>query len=126
MDADLDERKRGRSLTFWLILIAVLYAFLAYTALATLLAPAQQPDPGLTAAPQWVLLLLLVLSVVNLGAIIALWRWRKVGFHLFLVTAIPLIGVNLLVGVQPLMALFPLYSLSTFWLLLQARWKSFH
>ena len=119
-----DERKRGRWLSGWLILLALLYTWLAYQAVATMVAAL--PDTGLNDTPQWVLPLLIVLSLVNVGAAIALWFWRKLGFYIFVITAIPLVIINLMLGVQLLIALFPLYSVSSTWVLLRPRWQYFY
>jgi hypothetical protein len=124
MDMSTDERKRGRWLSGWLILLAILYAWLAYQAVATMVTAS--PDPSLSDTPQWVLPLLIVLAIVNVGAAIALWFWRKIGFYLFVITAIPLVIINLMLGVQVLIALFPLYSVSSTWVLLRPRWQYFY
>ena len=113
-----DERKRGRMLTGWLILMAGLYTFLA---IVTLTDMSTLSDTQRMAAP-----FLVVMSVMNVGAVVALWMWRKVGFYVFFVTAVPLVVLNLIFNVQLLTALFPLYSLSTFWILLKPRWQYFY
>ena len=60
------------------------------------------------------------------AAAITLWFWRKVGWYLFILMAIPSAILNLILGGQFLISLFPLYSLSTLWALLRPRWKYFY
>lgn len=114
-----DERKRGRMLSGWLILMAGLYAILAVVTLTS--GMSTLPDTQRIAAPFFV-----VASIVNVGAVIALWSWRKAGFYVLFLTAIPLVIMNLIFGIQLLTAFFPVYSLSTTWMLLQTRWQYFH
>ena len=124
MTTTTDERKRGRWLAGWLILMAFLYAWVAYDAAATGRAFAQSPDSPVM--QPWSQTLLIVLPILNIGGVIALWFWRKAGFYLFMIASIPLAILNLLSGMQFLDALFPLYFLSTLWLLLKPRWQYFY
>jgi hypothetical protein len=120
------ERKRGWWLSGWLILMALLYALLAYDAVTTRATSAEHSDSSAAQMQPWGLLLLIVLPMVNVGGAIALWFWRKVGLYLFIITSAPLFILNLQSGERFLDALFPLYFLTTLWILLEPRWKYFH
>ncbi|HEX2907218.1 MAG TPA: hypothetical protein VHO69_10190 [Phototrophicaceae bacterium] len=119
----LDERKRKPLLTVWLIVIALLNLWLAYQFI-TISTPSA-PYASLTATPTWIVPVSIMVALVNLGAVIALWQWRKVGFYLLAVTSIPMLVVNFTLGVQFFIALFPLYSVGLLWTLLQSQWNHY-
>jgi hypothetical protein len=117
------ERSRSRLLSIWLICLALLFAAVAIAFIITLVNAIQSPADDLTPTQQWAGLLMAVLSIVNVGAAIALWNWRRIGYFIFIISAIPMVILNLLFGVQFLLALFPLFLLSTLWTLLKPYWN---
>lgn len=121
-----DTRTRGKTLTFYLGLLAVLYAFVAAVTVGVWLDPAQRQDPNLNGGSEWAIPILIILCVVNVVALVALLNWRKAGYTALVVTAIPLALMMLLFHVQPLMALFPVFSAGTLWSVLQAKWAEFY
>jgi hypothetical protein len=117
------ERTRSKLLSGWLIFHALLFGVVALSFIVTLVNAVQNPADDLTPTQQWAGVLLAGLSIVNVGATVALWYWRRAGYFAFIITAIPMVILNLLFGVQFLIALFPLYLLSTLWTLLKPYWN---
>ncbi len=117
-----DTRQRGVLLSGWLIVLALVYVSVAGIDITALL------NHTLSAAelPGRAALATIVMAVLNLGGFATLWFWRKVGFHIYLITCIPLVLINLINGDSLLLALFPVYCVSTLWGLLQPRWRYFY
>lgn len=112
-----DTRKRSGLLIFWLIFMALLYALLVGVFVLS-----RDSSPAGT----WAIPLLVVLAVIIIGALVALWFWRKAGFYVFAVASVFVAILNLALGVQLLVALFPIYSIGTTWTVLRPHWQYFH
>jgi len=70
-------RTRSRLLSFWLIFHTLLFGVVAVALIITLVNAAQNPVDDLSQTQQWAALLMIVLSLANVGAAIALWNWRR-------------------------------------------------
>ena len=119
MGNEQGERRRGVWLTLWLLCLLLVYALVVVVSIL-------QRDPIRAETPEWAVVLYIIFLLINMGALIALWFWRKVGLYICIVVSVPLVILNLLIGIQFLTSFFPLYSLGILWTLLQPRWKYFH
>ncbi len=117
-----DTRQRGVLLGGWLIFLALVYVCLAGIDSTALL------SRTLSAAglPGRAALASIVMAILSFVGFVALWFWRKAGFYICVITCIPLVLINLITGDSLLLALFPVYCLSTLWGLLQPRWRYFY
>ena len=84
-------KSRHRFLTTWLILMIVgnIGGALTYTLL---------PD-AFSYLPGWIIPINIVVSLINLGSIIALFMWKKWGFWVLCGTCISVFVLNLSIGV---------------------------
>ena len=75
--------KRPTFLTVWLVLLSIGAAFSILGSLSLLGLPSV---PGVSEAlgviPSWYGPLLLVLSMIQVAAVVLLWRWKMLGFYL--------------------------------------------
>jgi hypothetical protein len=89
-------------------LTAVLYLFFSAFILGTL------PQ-----TPSWALPVLGVGALLNVACAVALFQWKKWGFYGFVVTSIAAFTVNLMIGLNPLQAIFGLLGLAILYGVLQ-------
>ncbi|MBE0690690.1 MAG: hypothetical protein IH587_11275 [Anaerolineae bacterium] len=115
-------RKRGRIASVWLIFLGLLYLITAITMVGI----AASPDASLTSTQQTILPLLIVLLVISVGALVALWFWRKAGLYVLALTSIGLTILIIALGVPVLMAIFPLTGTALVWSLLHPQWADYH
>lgn len=111
------ERKRGGCLTAFLILALVVNPLLGLYYLVQGATISQM----LPNVPTWIIPVLGVLSLVNFGFIIAIWRWKKWGVYGFVgLTAIVLVINLLTIGITAIPA--GVLSLAVLGFLLRPVW----
>ncbi len=110
-----DGKQRHGCLTAWLVLMILANAAVAYIYLFASAAIKQ----SLPSAPAWAFLALAIGGVVNIICAIALFQWKKWGFYGFLVTAAVVFGVNLMIGINIVQALFGLVGIAILYAVLQ-------
>ena len=116
--AAADTRERGGWLSAWLILIgiqSVVYSFLI------LYLRGQRSDPS----PAWVLLVLIALSLANIVAIIAIWKWKKWGLQLYAVLTAIGIAVGLMLTGSQLVVFHDIIFLVILGFLVKDKWSYF-
>jgi hypothetical protein len=86
------ERKRGGCLVAFLIVASVANAMVG----VSYLAQGAELSRLLPDMPAWIFPLLGVLSLANLGFIIAIWQWKKWGAYGFFATAAIVFVINVL------------------------------
>lgn len=122
--------QRGTLLTLWLILLVFVNAFVAvgYIVIAYLLATQSSvfndptnPIYGFD-IPLCAVMLSSILSIVDLGSVIAIFKWRKWGFFVF--CASTLVGVieNIALG-SGVFALEGFVAIAILYLLLHSKWN---
>jgi len=113
-------RNRGRIASLWLIFLGLLYLVMAITIVII------AADPSVDNTQQTRLPFLIVLLVISVGAVLALWFWRKAGLYVLALTSIGLTIIITSLGVEILMAIFPLTGVALLWSLLQPHWADYH
>ncbi|MCC6613375.1 MAG: hypothetical protein IT320_07835 [Anaerolineae bacterium] len=112
-------RQRGRIASFWLIFLGLLYLATAVALITIAIGPDQD------STQPTVLALLIALLVLSIGALVALWFWRKAGLYILALTSIGLTLLIIALGVDVLMAIFPLTSVALLWSLLHPHWAEY-
>jgi hypothetical protein len=114
-------RERSGCLTAWLILMLIANSGLAFYYLTS----GNDLARFFTNASPTVFIILAVLGAVNVASAIALWRWKKWGFYLFIGTAILSIIINLSLGIPLFNSLLGLVGVGILWYLLNKQWDQF-
>ena len=70
-------------------------------------------------APTWAFFALALISFANLAGAIALFMWKKWGFYLFAAMSVIIFGINLVIGVNIIAALFGFIGLAFLYGVLQ-------
>jgi hypothetical protein len=112
------KKERGTGLSLWLIFIAghgLLFTYLTWSVL----------KPGDSSAPEWMLWLLLLLSVADVVAAVALWKWKKWGFQLFGIATAVSIGLGLVVTASQLFVFYAIIPLAILGYLMKDKWQHF-
>lgn len=120
-----DKPTRGRLITAWLIFNAALYIFLVGVFVVALANP-EASDMSVPSSDQWAVILLMISSIIDIGAIIAIWRWRKFGLYVFVSMSLPALIAHVGLHSQFFTAIFPLTNAGIMWMVLQSRWKYFY
>lgn len=127
METSADDKPlRGRLLAGWLMVNALLNIALVYLFASTILGLTQASSPTLRDRDFWAGLILIVVGVINIAAILAIWRWRKLGLYIFVVMAVPGFLAYLVLDTRLLTAIFPLTSAALTWSLLRPKWHYFY
>jgi len=121
-----DTRKRGQLLSGWLIINVLLNFVIAYLFASTLLTSTQTAESPIRSEDVWAGFVLAITAVINIAALLAIWRWRKIGFYLFAATSIPAFIAYLVMDIRILTAIFPLTSAALTWGLVKPKWHFFY
>ena len=79
-------------------------------------------DPEETVYPVWTVVLLVLLASCNVVASLLLMRWRKLGFYLFVASALAELVVGLLLlDLHPVQSVTLLFNIAIWWAVLQIR-----
>ncbi len=108
-------KKRSTGLAIWLVLIAVhglVFAILTWNVI----------KPGDYEAPTWSLWALLLLSIVNVVAAVAVWYWKRWGFQLYGVTTVVRIVVGLVATASQLWVFYAILPFVILGYLLRPYW----
>jgi hypothetical protein len=123
-------KRHGALLTLWLILLVISNAFVAigYIIIAYLLSTQSSAfnDPtnpiyGFD-IPLWAVILSSILSIVNLGSVIALFKWRKWGFFVFCASTLVAVIESIALG-SGAFALEGFLAIAILYLLLHSKWN---
>jgi hypothetical protein len=108
-------KKRSTGLAIWLVLIAVhgvIFTLLTWNVI----------KPGDYDAPTWSLWALLLLSIANVAAAVALWYWKRWGFQLYGVTTVVRIVVGLVATASQLWVFYAIIPFVILGYLLRPYW----
>jgi hypothetical protein len=108
-------KQRHGCLTTWLVLMMILNSLasaLYFLGSATL----RQNYPS---APDWAATVLFAMSIVNIVCGIALFRWKKWGFFVFIATSAVGFMINLIIGLNIFQALLGLIGVAALYGVLQ-------
>ena len=110
-------KKRGTGLTIWLALIAlhgVIFAILTWNVI----------KPGDYDAPSWLLWAMLLLSIADVVAAVALWYWKRWGFQLFGVITVIRIILGLLATASQLWVFYAIVPFVILGYILKPYWEN--
>lgn len=111
-------KDRGTALSLFLIYIAahgLLFTYLTWSVI----------KPQDASAPEWMLWLLLLLSMADVISAVALWYWKKWGFQLFVVTTLISIAVGLVATGTQLWVFYAIIPLAILGYLMRSKWSQF-
>ena len=114
---DTMQKKRGTGLTIWLVLIAlhgIVFALLTWNVI----------KPGDYDAPSWLLWLLLLMSIADVVAAVALWYWKRWGFQLYGVLTVVRIVVGLIATASQLWVFYAIIPLVILGYVLRPYWDN--
>lgn len=126
MTTAMDEPTRNKVLGGYLIGLVLVYLVQMITDIGFMVGYIQDHDLQFTGNEQWTHPLLIVVEIATIGALVALWFWRKAGYRVLIVTSVLETILLLLLNFQFLTALVPLFGLVIMWRLLQKQWQYFH
>ena len=122
-----DNPIRGKVLSTYLILLILLNLALMFVNTSSLIGFIRDHEVQYTGTEQWALPLLIFVEIVTIGALIALWFWRKAGYWVLIVTAVFETALLLLLKTTFLEAIQPVTTMvAIMWVVLQKRWQYFH
>jgi hypothetical protein len=103
-------RERGALLTGWLILMLFANAWAIYRYILIIEDWLSHNDVNWNrlGVP---FVVLIVLGIINIVAVVLLWRWRIVGLYIFVATSLIVFMLNLILGVPLLTALIGLVGM---------------
>ena len=79
---------------------------------------------SLTNLPSWYTAVLALLSLVELAAAVLLWQWKKMGFKLYVASAVVVAILNVIyLGVSSLV--FPILGILILYLVMRPVWSNF-
>ncbi len=117
-------RERHPSLTVWLTLLAlangfsaVIYGFMWISLLII------KSKTNSNASISFFLPALAITSLVALGFILAVYKWKKWGLYGFAVTTLITFAINMKLGVNNLMAIFGLIGIAFLVYLIRPHWE---
>ena len=111
-----DLKQRHGCVTFWLWLVLLVNLGSVLMQVINLL------DPSESVYPVWTVVLLVLLASCNVVASLLLMRWRKLGFYLFVASALAELVVGLLLlDLHPVESVTSLASIAIWWAVLQIR-----
>lgn len=111
-----DLKQRHGCVTFWLWLVLLVNAGSVLMQVVNLF------DPLESVYPVWTVVLLVLLASCNVVASLLLMRWRKLGFYLFVASALAELVVGLLLlDLHPVESVSSLASIAIWWAVLQIR-----
>jgi len=116
--ATADARERGIWLSAWLILIGIQSIFYSFLILYL---RGQRHDPS----PAWILLVLFALSLANVIAVIAIWKWKKWGLQLYAILTAIGIAVGLMLTGSQLVVFHDIIFLVVLGFLVKDKWSYF-
>ena len=112
-----DLKQRHGCVTFWLWLVLLVNLGSVLMQVVNLF------DPEETVYPVWTVVLLVLLASCNVVASLLLMRWRKLGFYLFVASALAELVVGLLLlDYHPVESVTSLASIAIWWAVLQIRY----
>ena len=112
-----DLKQRHGCVTFWLWLVLLVNLGSVLMQVVNLF------DPEETVYPVWTVVLLVLLASCNVVASLLLMRWRKLGFYLFVASALAELVVGLLLlDYHPVESVTSLASIDIWWAVLQIRY----
>ena len=112
-----DLKQRHGCVTFWLWLVLLVNLGSVLMQVINLL------DPSESVYPVWTVVLLVLLASCNVVASLLLMRWRKLGFYLFVASALAELVVGLLLlDLHPVESVTSLASIAIWWAVLQIRY----
>ena len=112
-----DLKQRHGCVTFWLWLVLLVNLGSVLMQVVNLF------DPEGTVYPVWTVVLLVLLASCNVVASLLLMRWRKLGFYLFVASALAELVVGLLLlDYHPVESVTSLASIAIWWAVLQIRY----
>ena len=112
-----DLKQRHGCVTFWLWLVLLVNAGSVLMQVVNLF------DPSESVYPVWTVVLLVLLASCNVVASLLLMRWRKLGFYLFVASALAELVVGLLLlDLHPVESVTSLASIAIWWAVLQIRY----
>ena len=112
-----DLKQRHGCVTFWLWLVLLVNLGSVLMQVVNLF------DPEETVYPVWTVVLLVLLASCNVVASLLLMRWRKLGFYLFVASALAELVVGLLLlDLHPVESVTSLASIAIWWAVLQIRY----
>lgn len=114
----MEQKQRHGCVTAWLILMIVLNSV---TALLYLLAGDFIAENLPTEPSQGMMILLGILGLLNVGCAIMLFKWMKLGFWGFIITALAAVGINLNLGLGIGQSLMGLIGIIILWAVLQIK-----
>ncbi|NJO42529.1 MAG: hypothetical protein HC769_21435 [Cyanobacteria bacterium CRU_2_1] len=117
-------RERGGLLTGWLCFVILVSLWTAFRYFAPNEELIDYSDPRVVGTLRFALPLGL-LAIVNIGAGILLFLWKKIGFYILLLTAITEFVINLNIGIPLEGNLSGLAVVTILWVLLQPYWHHF-
>lgn len=118
-------KERGAILTGWLVFVGLANGWTVYRYVDIIRDYVQHSDPALNGPAGWAFPLLTVLALINIGAVVALFRWRKLGWYLILMTSGVALVVNLILGIPLILSLLGFGGLAILWWLLSRKWEHF-
>ena len=111
-----DLKQRHGCVTFWLWLVLLVNLGSVLMQVINLL------DPSESVYPVWTVVLLVLLASCNVVASLLLMRWRKLGFYLFVASALAeLVVCLLLLDYHPVQSVASLFNIAIWWAVLQIR-----
>ena len=111
-----DLKQRHGCVTFWLWLVLLVNLGSVLMQVVNLF------DPEEPVYPVWTVVLLVLLASCNVVASLLLMRWRKLGFYLFVASALAELVVGLLLpDYHPVQSVASLFNIAIWWAVLQIR-----
>jgi hypothetical protein len=111
------QKTRTTVLAIWLILIAahgVIFTLLTWNVI----------KPGDHDAPSWLLWLMLLLSIADVVAAVALWYWKRWGFQLYGAITVVRIVVGLIATASQLWVFYAIIPLVILGYVLKPYWSA--
>jgi hypothetical protein len=117
-----DEKVRHGCVTAWLIFSMVVNSI---TALSYILFGDAIADaiPGGGAEP-WMLIALAVIGMINVVSCVLLFKWKKIGFFIFIGTSLITLGINLAMGINIMQCGMGLFGVFLLYVVLQIKEKN--
>ena len=109
------QKERHGCVTAWLILMIVLNSIVALIYLFALIKTENSTIPGS------ILFILTILSIANVIFSILLFRWKKIGFTGFLITAVIVFFINLYIGLGLTQSIMGLLGIGILYAILQIK-----
>ena len=121
--------KRSELLKFFLVagIVGCVLAALGYVAIGLVLL--SNSTGGLSGVlsrlsiPLWTLTFYPILAIVNVCALVALYRWRKWGFYVLLASSLVAFGVNIAVLGFRLEFIAGLFGITILYILVRPKWR---